>query len=78
MREPKPDIKVPINDQNELENSITREFKAHARLMHRGSWDTQVEAKQCEVNWDSLLDHWPLGTLRPDTEIALRGLEKAA
>lgn len=62
--ETKPDIRVPRGDQPELENSITREFTARRTLLLRGSFDTLSEARQCEANYNDLLDHWPDGVLR--------------
>lgn len=59
-----PDIAIPNNDQNEMDNSIRREWAAYKVMMIRNAIDALQEAGQCMANVDGLLDHYPNGTPR--------------
>lgn len=64
-----PDIKIPKNNSQEMEKSITREYTERKRLVQRGSYDTINEANQCEVNFNELLDHYPYGKRRAEVSL---------
>lgn len=66
---PDPDVAIPQGDVTDLRNAIIREWFDHRRLMMVGSGDTYTEAQQCVANWDSLLDHYPMGLKRNEVSV---------
>lgn len=87
MRETQPDIKVPRHDRTALENLIKREYRRWASLElaiemggaeERGAKDPiamQAEMAQCYANFNHLLDFYPSGLRRNDTNPEVIALE---
>jgi hypothetical protein len=65
----KPDIKIPLNNQQSLEGLVTREFQSWVVLKAQNDSDVQDEIDQCESNFNNLLDHYPAGLPRPEVSI---------
>lgn len=73
MREPTPDIKIPLGSPAQLKELINREFARFVEI--RGKFDRGVEkarvgpllteAALCQANFNECLDVYPRGQRRP-------------
>lgn len=76
MREPKPDIKIPLGSPAQLKELINREFARFVEIkdkFDRGVEKARVgpllaEAALCQANFNEALDHYPHGKRRPDID----------